>query len=86
MENEKNQSGQELLDIDDQGNYNEKQKEKEQKKSNTCKYCSICICVIVLLGLGCFCYYNQKSNKTIYDKVKLKKFKLKKQNYLWSNL
>ena len=77
MENEKNQSGQELLDIDDQGNYNEKQKEKEQKKSNTCKYCSICICVIVLLGLGCFCYYNQKSNKTIYDKVKLKNLNLK---------
>ena len=77
MENEKNQSGQELLDIDDQGNYNENQKEKEQKKSNTCKYCLICICLIVLLGLGCFFYYNKKSNKTIYDKTKLKNLNLK---------
>jgi 2,4-dienoyl-CoA reductase-like NADH-dependent reductase (Old Yellow Enzyme family) len=77
MEKEKNQPGQELLDIDDQGNYNDNQKEKEQKKSNTCKYCSICICLIVLLGLGCFCYYKQKSNKTIYDKIKLKNLNLK---------
>ena len=77
MEKEKNQSGQELLDIDDQGNYNENKKEKEEKKSNTCKYCLICICLIVLLGLGCYCYYKNKSNKTIYDKTKLKNLNLK---------
>ena len=32
MEKEKNQSGQELLDIDEQGNYNENKNEKKQKK------------------------------------------------------
>ena len=31
MEKEKNQSGQELLDIDEQGNYNENKNEKNKK-------------------------------------------------------
>ncbi len=77
MEKEKNQSGQELLDIDEQGNYNEnKNEKKQQKSSNTCKYCLI-LCLVVLLGLGCFCYYKKKCNKTIYDKTKLKNLNLK---------
>ena len=69
--------GQELLDVDDQGNYKENQKEKEEKKSNTLKYCLICLCVVVLLGIGCYCYYQNKPNKTIYDKTKLKNLNLK---------
>jgi len=34
MEEEKQQSGQELLDVDDQGNYNENKKGDEKKKSS----------------------------------------------------
>ena len=75
--------GQELLDVDEKGNYDESKKEKEQKKSGSCKYCLICICCLVILGLCCFCYYKNKccktnsNNKTIYDKTKLKNLNLK---------
>ena len=78
MEEEKQQSGQELLDVDDQGNYNENKKGDEKKKSsNMLKCCLIFICLGIILGLIYFCYCKKKSNKTIYDKTQLKNMKLK---------
>ena len=78
MEEEKKKSGQELLDVDEQGNYIENKKEDEKNKtSNIYKYCLICICLIVLLGLAYFCYNKTKNNRTIYDKTKLKNLNLK---------
>ena len=78
MEEEKKKSGQELLDVDEQGNYIENKKEEEKNKtSNIYKYCLICICLIVLLGLAYFCYNKTKNNRTIYDKTKLKNLNLK---------
>ena len=78
MEEEKQQSGQELLDVDDQGNYNENKKGDEKKKSSSMlKCCLIFICLTISCGLIYFCYCKKKSNKTIYDKTQLKNMKLK---------
>ena len=78
MEEEKQQSGQELLDVDDQGNYNENKKGDEKKKSSSMlKCCLILICLTISCGLVYFCYCKKKSNKTIYDKTQLKNMKLK---------
>ena len=78
MEEEKQQSGQELLDVDDQGNYNENKKGDEKKKSSSMlKCCLIFICLTISCGLVYFCYCKKKSNKTIYDKTQLKNMKLK---------
>ena len=55
MEEDKKKSDQELLDVDEQGNYIDNKKEEEKKKpSNIYKYGLICICLIILLGLAYF--------------------------------
>ena len=78
MKEEKIESGQELLEVDEQGNFTESKKEQEKKKSsNIYKYCLICIGLILLIGLFCFYYYKTKNSKSIYDETKLKNLKLK---------
>ena len=77
MEEEKKNSDQELLEVDEQGNYTESKKEEKKKPSNKYKYCLICIGLIILIGLICFCHHKTKNNKTIYDETKLKNLKLK---------
>lgn len=78
MKEEKKKSDQELLDVDEQGNYIENKKDEEkQKTSNAYKYFLICIVLIALLGLAYFCFFKTKNNKTIYDETKLKNLKLK---------
>jgi len=73
MKEEKKKSDQELLDVDEQGNYIENKKDEEKKKtSNAYKYCLICIGLIALLCLAYFCFFKTKNNKTIYDETKLK--------------
>ena len=78
MKEGKKKSDQELLDVDEQGNYIENKKDEEkQKTSNSYKYYLICIGLIALLGLAYFCFFKTKNNKTIYDETKLKNLKLK---------
>lgn len=78
MKDEKKEYGQELLEVDDQGNFTESKKEQEKKKpSNIYKYCLIFIGLILLSGFLYFYYYKTKNSKTIYDETKLKNLKLK---------
>ena len=61
MEEEKKKSDQELLDVDEQGNYIENKKDEEKKKtSNGYKNCLICIGLIALLCLLIFVSLKQK--------------------------
>ena len=78
MENEKNQTGEELIDIDEKGNPIEKKEEKKEKKSsNICKYIMMIIIILFLIGL-CFFYLKyQKKNKGVFDETTLKNLKLK---------
>ena len=55
MAEEEKKSGQELLDVDEKGNYIEnKKEEKKDKPSNAYKHCLMAIALIILLGL---CYF-----------------------------
>ena len=78
MAEEEIKSGQELLNVDEKGNYIEnKKEEKEDKPSNAYKYGLIVIAFIILLGLCCFFFYKKTNNKSLFDETKLKNLKLK---------
>ena len=78
MAEEEKKSGQELLDVDEKGNFIEnKKEEKKDKPSNAYKYCLMVIGLIILLGLCCFLFYKKTNNKSVFDETKLKNLKLK---------
>ena len=79
MEDKIDNSGKELLDMDEKGNPIVK-KEKEKTKnvsSNIYKYSGIIIIIFILLGL-CFYFLNKNANnKGVFDETTLKNLKLK---------
>ena len=79
MKEETNQSGEELIDIDEKGNAIEKEEEDKRKKgsSNIFKWFPLIIIFILLLGL-CFFFLIQKQNKkSVFEETTLKNLKLK---------
>ena len=79
MKENKNETGEELLDIDEKGNTIEKNKEEKKNKS-TDNFCSYILLIIlfVLISVLIYLIFNKKlSTKTIFDKTTLKNFKLK---------
>jgi 2,4-dienoyl-CoA reductase-like NADH-dependent reductase (Old Yellow Enzyme family) len=72
-------SGKELLDMDEKGNPIEKEENKNTKNisSNIYKYGGIIIIILLLLGL-CYFFFNKNiSNKDVFDETTLKNLKLK---------
>ena len=80
MKEEKKDSGQELIDIDEKGNPIEKEKEEKKNKLNLNFSYKIIIAIILCLIIivSCYCFFSsKKSNKSIFDKTTLKNLKLK---------
>ena len=77
MSEEKKKSDQELLDVDEQGNYIDNKEEEKKKPSTSYKYYLIIIGMIIVFAFACFCYYKSIKKKTIYDETRLKNLKLK---------
>ena len=80
MKEEKKDSGQELIDIDEKGNPIEKGKEEKKNKLNSNSSYKIIIAIILCLIIivSCYCFFSsKKSNKSIFDKTTLKNLKLK---------
>ena len=80
MKEEKKDSGQELIDIDEKGNPIEKEKEEKKNKLNSNSSYKIIIAIILCLIIivSCYCFFSsKKSNKSIFDKTTLKNLKLK---------
>ena len=83
MKEDKKETGEELLDIDEKGNpikdQNEnKEKENNPKSSSTTKIIlTIILCLIIL---SCCCYFffiKRKTAKSVFDETTLKNLKLK---------
>ena len=78
MEKEKNQPGEELLDIDEKGDPIKKEEGKKEKKStNVYKYLVFIFLILLLIGLCLFFLYSPKKNKGVFDETTLKNLKLK---------
>ena len=78
MEKEKNQTGEELLDIDEKGDPIKKEEgKKEKKSSNIYKYLVLIFLILLLIGLCLFFLYSPKRNKGVFDETTLKNLKLK---------
>ena len=80
MKEDKKDSGQELIDIDEKGNPIEKEKEEKKKELNpNSSYkliIGIILCLIIIVS--CCCCFNSKKNiKSIFDQTTLKNLKLK---------
>jgi len=78
MADKTDNSGKELLDMDEKGNPIEKEEKKNTKKtsSNIYKY-GIAIIVLLLLGLCYYFFDNNGSSKSVFDETTLKNLKLK---------
>ena len=79
MKEEKKDSGEELIDIDEKGNKIEKEenKEKNTNKSTYSKY-MIILAIIIIILISCYYFFNNKNkNKSVFDKITLKNIKLK---------
>jgi len=79
MKEEKKDSGEELIDIDEKGNKIEKEenKEKNTNKSTYSKY-MIILAIIIIILISCYYFFNNKNkNKSVFDKMTLKNMKLK---------
>ena len=75
MKEEKKDSGQELIDIDEKGNPIEKENEEKKNKLNSNSSYKIIIAIILCLIIivSCYCFFSsKKSNKSIFDKTTLK--------------
>ena len=81
MKEEKKDSGEELIDIDEKGNPIEKEEIKGKKMDNSSisKFkiiLAIILCLIILIS--CYYFFNNKDkNKGVFDKTTLKNMKLK---------
>ena len=83
MKGEEKQNDQELLEVDDKGNYIEKKEKKKNKPSNAYKYLLLIFAFIILLGLAYYFLLNKKTNKkSVFDETKLKNLKLKSRVFL----
>ena len=83
MKDDKKDSGQELIDIDEKGNPIEKEKKEKIRKTNI-KY-KICLSIILIIIIisSCYCYFNYKNKaKSVFDKTTLKNLKLKNRIFL----
>ena len=85
MKEDKKESGEELIDIDEKGNPLKKEKEKEKRRSkpnNSYKIIiAIILCLIILIS--CYLFFsNKKSNKSVFDETTLKNLKLKSRVFL----
>ena len=83
MKEEKKDSGEELIDIDEKGNKIEKEenKEKNTNKSTYSKH-MIILAIIIIILISCYYFFNNKNknknkNKSVFDKITLKNIKLK---------
>jgi len=78
MKLNKDETGEELIDVDEGGNPTEKTKEEKKSKSN-CNYkivLGIILCLIIIIS--CYFYFNCKNNKkSVFDETTLKNLKLK---------
>ena len=78
MEKEKNQTGEELLDIDEKGDPIKKEEgKKEKKSSNIYKYLVLIFLILLLIGLFFFFFDSPKKSKGVFDETILKNLKLK---------
>ena len=78
MEKEKNQPGEELLDIDEKGDPIKKEEgKKEKKSSNLYKYLIFIFLILLLIGLFFFFFDSPKKSKDVFDETVLKNLKLK---------
>ena len=78
MKEDKNQSGEELVDIDEKGNPIEKEEViKKKGSSNICKYILFIIIILLLLGLCSFSLIKKNDKKGVFEPTTLKHLKLK---------
>ena len=78
MKEDKNQSGEELVDIDEKGNPIEKEEDiKKEGSSNICKYILFIIFILLLLGLCSFSLIKKNDKKGVFEPTTLKHLKLK---------
>ena len=83
MKDDKKESGEELIDIDEKGNPIEKIKEEKEKKSNTAYKIAIAVIVCLLILVACYFFFNCKRNtKSVFDETTLKNLKLKSRVFL----
>ena len=75
MKDEKKETGEELIDIDEKGNPTEK--EKEEKKDTSNSSFKIIIALIICLIILAACYFFFFNKKGVFDKTTLKNLKLK---------
>ena len=78
MKEEIKDPGQELIEIDEQGNQVEKVKADKKTKSNYIyKFISAIIIFILILCACYYFFYYKKNNKNVFDEKILKNLKLK---------
>ena len=66
MKGEEKQNDQELLEVDDKGEYIETKEEKKDKPSNVSKYFLLIFAFIILLGLAYYFFLIKKQIKKAY--------------------
>ena len=77
MEEEKKESGEELIDIDEKGNPIEKEKPEKKTSSNSIHKIAIVIFVCILILCCCYYFFFNKTNKSVFDETTLKNLRLK---------
>ena len=83
MKDDKKESGEELIDIDEKGNPIEKIKEEKEKKSNTAYKIAIAVIVCLFILVACYFFINcKRNNKSVFDETTLKNLKLKSRVFL----
>ena len=83
MKDEKEETGEELIDLNEAGNKTEKKEKEKNKKPNSLYKIIISIILCLILLISCYCYFNyRKNNKTVFDKTTLKNLKLKNRIFM----
>ena len=77
MIDENKDEGKELIDIDENGNPEEKNEEKKKKSSGIFKYIIIIILLVLTLCFIFFFFCRTKKKRTAFDATKLKNLNLK---------